>query len=71
MKQLKFFINLSEEEDYLNKTANQGWILNKRSIFGGYHFVKNNPQKLHYKIDYPVFKNNEEFNSYFKLFLVS
>jgi len=68
VKQLKFFINLNEEEDYLNKMANQGWLLNKRSIFGRYHFVKNNLQKLHYKIDYRVFKNKEEFNNYVSLF---
>ena len=68
MKQLKFFINLSKEENYLNQMASQGWLLKKRSLIGTYHFTKHTPKQLDYKIDYRTFKKKEDFNSYISLF---
>ena len=68
MKKLKIFVDINEEEKYLNSMANKGYILKNLSIFGRYHFSEEKPQDLHYKIDYRDFKNKNDFDDYIALF---
>lgn len=68
MKQFKFFVDIEEEEEYLNEMANSGHILKEHSIFGRYHFIEDDPQNLHYKIDYRDFKSKDDYEDYLALF---
>ena len=68
MKKFKVFVDINEEENYLNTMANEGYILKSHSAFGGYKFVKDSPQNLQYKIDYRDFKNGSDFYDYIALF---
>ena len=68
MKKFKVFVDMNEEEKYLNEMAKKGFILKKYSAFGRYHFEKGNPQDLHYRIDYRLFKSKSEFHDYVTLF---
>ena len=56
MKKFKVFVDINEEERYLNEMANRGYILKKYSCFGRYHFIEGKPEDLHYRVDYRVFK---------------
>jgi hypothetical protein len=55
---------MDEEEKYLNQMAKQGLMFKKYTEFGIYHFEKNKPEDLHYRVDYRTFKNKNEFDSY-------
>lgn len=68
MKKFKVFVDISEEEKYLNEMANKGYFLKKYSSFGRYHFVEGEPKDLHYRVDYRVFKKKDDFDDYISLF---
>jgi hypothetical protein len=40
MRQFRLFVDVNEEEKFLNEKARQGYILKKYSIFGVYHFIQ-------------------------------
>ncbi len=68
MKKFKVFVDINEEEKYLNEMANKGYFLKKYSSFGRYHFIEGNPEDLHYRVDYRVFKKKDDFDDYISLF---
>lgn len=68
MKKFKVFVDINEEEKYLNEMANRGYILKKYSSFGRYHFIEGKPEDLHYRVDYRVFKKKGDFEDYVSLF---
>ncbi|GAA0720320.1 DUF2812 domain-containing protein [Clostridium malenominatum] len=68
MKKFKVFVDMNEEEKYLNEMAKGGHILKKYSAFGRYHFQEGMPQDLRYRIDYRVFNNKSDFQDYVTLF---
>lgn len=68
MKKFKVFVDISEEEKYLNEMANKGYFLKKYSSFGRYHFIEGKPEDLYYRIDYRVFKKKDDFDDYILLF---
>lgn len=68
MKKFKIFVDMDEEEKYLNTMAKNGYILKKYNSAGFYTFEKSAPRDLHYKIDYRVFKNKSDFEQYKTLF---
>ncbi|MCI2047677.1 MAG: DUF2812 domain-containing protein [Faecalibacterium sp.] len=68
MRKLKVFWDFASEEAYLHDMAQKGWLLQNYSAFGIYHFVKNAPQELNYKIDYRLFSSTKEFQNYLSLF---
>ncbi len=68
MKVFKIFVDMDEEEQYLNEMAKNGYLLKKYNPFGFYTFSSENPQTLTYKIDFRLFKNKNEFEQYKTLF---
>jgi len=68
MRRFKVFTDFEKEEKYLNDMAREGKILQKYSCLGFYHFKESSPQDLKYRIDYRVFKRNEDFEDYKALF---
>jgi hypothetical protein len=68
MRQFKLFVDINEEEKFLNEKARQGYILEKYSSFGVYHFKQEQAQDLNYKIDYRVFTRKSDFNDYIAMF---
>ncbi len=68
MRKFKIFGNFTEEENYLNEMSKNGYIFKKNTIFGFYHFKKETPTNLNYKIDYRSFKTKPDFNNYIVLF---
>ena len=68
MKKFRVFVDISEEEKYLNEMANKGYFLKKYSSLGRYHFIESKPEDLHYRVDYRVFKKKDDFDDYVSLF---
>ncbi len=68
MLKFKFFIDMEQEEKYLNSMARNGYLLKKYNSLGFYSFEKSIPKDLHYKIDYRVFKRKRDFEQYKSLF---
>lgn len=68
MIKFRMYIDMDEEEKYLNKMAKKGYILRKCSYSGYYIFQKGSSQDLNYKIDYRVFKSKTDFEQYKTLF---
>lgn len=66
MIKFKLFINLEKEEKWLSQMAQQGFMLNRVSMF--YHFTKGNAQDETYRIDYRDFKTSYDFEDYKALF---
>lgn len=68
MRKFKMFIDIDKEEKYLNEMARNGYIFNKTTVFGFYHFIKDTPADLNYKIDYRGFTKVSDFEDYKSLF---
>lgn len=68
MKKFKVFVDMDEEEKYLNEMAKKGYVLKKYSAFGRYHFEEGTPQDLRYRVDYRVFDEKSDFQDYIALF---
>ncbi len=68
MLKFKFFVDMEQEEEYLNAMAKKGYMLKKYNSSGFYSFIKGTPQDLHYKIDYRVFNKKSDFENYKMLF---
>ncbi|SDT50778.1 Protein of unknown function [Paenibacillaceae bacterium GAS479] len=66
MRKFKFFINLDQEEKWLNEMAKQGYSLSKKSF--GYEFHLAKPEYTVIKMDYRRFKKQEDFEDYCVLF---
>lgn len=64
----KFFIKIEKEEKWLNDMSAQGWNLLQVSELGGYTFLYGLTEKRRYRIDYRVFKNQNDFDDYTTLF---
>ncbi|MCX0386936.1 DUF2812 domain-containing protein [Clostridium perfringens] len=61
---LKYFMDFSKEEQWLNKLGKHGYQLVSLGI--GYKFKKINNNNINYKIDYRKSKNNNDFSEYCK-----
>lgn len=68
MKKFKLFIDIKNEEHYLNKMANEGWALVKYNAWGIYTFEKTASKVLNYRIDYQLFKKKADYMAYLTLF---
>lgn len=68
MFKFKIFVDMDQEEQYLNAMARSGYVLKRYNSLGFYTFEKSTPQNLHYKIDYRVFKAKREYEEYKLLF---
>lgn len=68
MKQFKVFIDFKKEETYLQAMARQGYIFEKHSYFGFYHFFKKEKQTLNYRIDHRTFNNKKDLENYKTMF---
>lgn len=66
MKKFKFILNFEKEEKWLDKMAEQGYILEKKSFL--YHFKSEDSTNVTFKIDYRKFKNNQDFIDYGMIF---
>ncbi|EOU1871536.1 DUF2812 domain-containing protein [Clostridium perfringens] len=63
---LRFFIDYSKEENWLNKISKRGYELT--NAYFGYRFKKTSKKDIIYKIDYRTFKNIKDFEDYCLLF---
>ncbi len=68
MNKFKIFVDIENEEKYLNSMARRGFILEKYSVLGIYTFAKGKPIDLNYKIDYRIFNNKNKYEEYIALF---
>lgn len=68
MKKFKIIADFEKEELFLNDMAEQGYYLEKYNSLGVYTFRPIEPQTLRYRIDYRVFSDNAQFESYCTLF---
>lgn len=66
MKKFKFFIDYDREEKWLNEMAKKGYMLEDVSC--GYKFSLSNPENATIRIDYRIFKNENDFLDYCTLF---
>lgn len=66
MKKIKFFLDFEKEEKWLRKMEQNGYLLEKKSLF--YYFTKTNPSNGVIKIDYRRFKNYKDFMDYISMF---
>jgi len=66
MRKYKFFINFEKEEKWLHEMAKQGYQLEDKSF--GYKFVSAQPEDTTIKVDYRIFKKQEDFIDYCTLF---
>ncbi|KAA9021073.1 DUF2812 domain-containing protein [Niallia endozanthoxylica] len=66
MRKFKFFINFEKEEKWLHEMAKQGYQLEDKSF--GYKFLSAEPEDTTIKVDYRVFKKQEDFIDYCTLF---
>lgn len=64
MIKFKIFNDLEEEELYLNSMVKKGYIFEKHYLFGVYHFLKREKEKLNIHVDCKVFDNKNEFENY-------
>ncbi|UJF33373.1 DUF2812 domain-containing protein [Paenibacillus hexagrammi] len=67
MKQFKFFTNFDKEESWLNDMASQGYRFTKKTLFG-YEFEPGKRENTVIKMDYRIFKHQEDFEDYCALF---
>jgi len=68
MKKFRVFIDMEKEEQYLKSMSENGWGLVSYNSFNFYTFEKIDQQSLNYRIDYQLFKNKADFNTYLTLF---
>lgn len=68
MKKLRVFIDMKQEENYLNKMAEQGWAVVDYSLWHVYTFEKISPKPLNYRIDFQTFKKKKDYIDYLTLF---
>ena len=66
MTKLKYFLDFEKEEKWLERMALHGWQLKENRVF--YWFESAPPQKANIKIDYRIFKKQEDFAEYLALF---
>ncbi|MGH4124831.1 MAG: DUF2812 domain-containing protein [Clostridium sp.] len=66
MRKFKFFIDYDKEEKWLKKMAKKGYELENISF--GHKFRSIKPENATVKIDYRIFKKNEDFIEYCVLF---
>lgn len=66
MRKFKFFIDYNKEEKWLNEMAIRGYELIDTSC--GYNFRLAEPKNTIIRIDYRIFKNQDDFNDYCTLF---
>lgn len=59
--------NIREIDDYLSLMAEKGFFLEKIIFSDYYIFKRDNPEKIHYFIDYYKTNNYDDLNEYFKL----
>lgn len=67
MKKYKFFTKFDQEEKWLNDMARQGCRFIKKTSFG-YEFEPEKPVIATVKMDYRIFKKQEDFEDYRALF---
>ncbi|MEI5993124.1 DUF2812 domain-containing protein [Candidatus Enterococcus mansonii] len=68
MKKRRIFVDIREEESYLEEMARKGWGLVKYSSLCVYTFEKITPKTLNYRIDYQTFKKKSDYINYLTLF---
>lgn len=68
MKQFKIFNEFEKEEAYLNSMAKKGYVFEKYSFWGVYHFLKGEKQNLNIRVDYRIFDNKKDFENYKTMF---
>jgi len=66
MKKINFFVDFKKEEKWLEHMAAQGWQLRKQEIF--YTFEPIPTEHANIKIDYRIFKSQQDFLEYRSLF---
>ena len=68
-KEMKIFTlsEYEEEEQYLNKMARSGYLFEKVTLPGIYHFRKTAPVNMIYRIDFNP-KKKEEWDSYLQMY---
>lgn len=66
VKKFRVYVDLDSEENWLNKMSDNGFHIIGKGIT--YEFIKRPRDKGVIKIDYRIFKSNEEFENYVTLF---
>ena len=66
---MKFFIlsEYEEEEQYLNQMARKGYIFEKVTLPGIYHFRKSEPVNMVYRLDFNP-KKKDDWDSYLQMY---
>lgn len=67
MLKFKLFTNFEEEEKYLTDMAQNGFVFKKQGMIF-YHFSKDTPSALNYRIDYRIFDSNNKYSEYITFF---
>jgi len=65
MRKIKFFYCFEKEENWLERMAARGWRLKKRGFVYTFEFVP--PEKANIKMDFRIFKRQEDFIEYITL----
>lgn len=68
MKKFRMFMDIQKEEDWLNVMAKKGWLCNRVSSSGFYHFEKTEATDQIIRIDYQTFKTKEAKERYVELY---
>lgn len=68
---LNLFFSPEKEEAWLQRMAQQGWFLNKVSVFNTYTFEQGGPENRAYKLDYRYFSSPRDRDDYLALFVDS
>lgn len=66
MKKIKFFVDYNKEEKWLTEMAKKGYQLDNVFIQYSFHIAK--PEDATVRIDYRIFKNENDFLDYCTLF---
>ena len=66
MKKLRFFVDFSKEEKWLEEMALQGWQLKRQGFV--YTFESAPPEEVNIKIDFRYFKSQNDYIEYCQLF---
>jgi len=67
MRKYKIFTNFDKEERWLEDLASQGYRLVKKTSFG-YEFERTTPENTSIKMDFRIFRKQEDFEDYRALF---
>lgn len=68
MKKIRFFLNFKKEEEFLDKMAAKGFVLEKYTGISRYHFKEDKPRNLKYKVTFNDFLSKREEQEYINLF---